>query len=88
MLVNMLHFLLKLSIGVFFSAVNKIVVQAQLFCGYSNSAELPGINRSAALKIGIQTGTMTVSSELSSSVLMNWECDYPLNKFKPDTQIS
>ena len=26
---------------------------------------------------------MTVSSELSSSVLMNWECDYPLNKFKP-----
>jgi hypothetical protein len=24
-----------------------------------------------------------VSSELSSSVLMNWECAYPLNKFKP-----
>jgi hypothetical protein len=35
------------------------------------------------LKIGIQTGTMTVSSKLSSSVLINWECDYPLNKFKP-----
>jgi hypothetical protein len=63
--------------------VNKIVVQAQLFCGCSNSAELPRVNRSAILKIGIQTGTMTVSSELSSSILMNWECDYPLNKFKP-----
>ncbi len=35
------------------------------------------------MKIGIQTGTMTVSSKLSSSVLINWECDYPLNKFKP-----
>ncbi len=67
----------------FFSAVNKIVVQAQLFCGYSNSAELPRVNCSATLKIGIQTGTMTVSSELSSSVLMIWECDYLLNKFKP-----
>jgi hypothetical protein len=61
--------------------VNKIVVQAQLFCGYSNSAELPRVNRSATLKIGIQTRTMTVSSELSSSVLINWECDYPLNKW-------
>ncbi len=67
----------------FFSAATKIVVQAQLFCGYSNSAELPRVNRSATLKIGIQTGTMTVPSELSSSVLMNWECDYPLNKLKP-----
>jgi hypothetical protein len=82
-LVNMLYSLLKLSIEDFFSPVNKIVVQAQLFCGYSNSAELPRVNRSATLKIGIQTGTMTVSSELSSSVLMNWEFDYPLNKFKP-----
>ncbi len=27
----------------FFSAVNKIVVQMQLFCGYSNSAELAGL---------------------------------------------
>ncbi len=63
--------------------MNKIVVQAQQFCGYSNSAELPRVNSSATLKIGIQTGTMTVSSELSSSVLMNRECDYPLNKFKP-----
>jgi hypothetical protein len=35
------------------------------------------------LKIGIQTGTMTVSPELSSSVLMNWDFDYPINKFKP-----
>jgi hypothetical protein len=26
---------------------------------------------------------MTVSSELSSSVLMNWDLDYPINKFKP-----
>ncbi len=50
----------------YFSAVNNIVVQAQLFCGYSNSAELPRVNHSATLKIGIQTGTMTVSSELSS----------------------
>jgi hypothetical protein len=63
--------------------VNKILVQAQLFCGYSNSAELPRVNRSATLKIGIQTGTMTVSSELSSSVLMSWAFDYPINKVKP-----
>ncbi len=64
----------------FFSAVNKIVVQAQFFCGYSNSAELPRVNCSATLKISIQTGTMTVSSELSSSILMNWDLDYPINK--------
>jgi hypothetical protein len=63
--------------------VNKIVVQAQLFFAYSNSAELPRVNRSATLKIGIQTGTMSFSSELSSSVLMNWDVDYPINKFKP-----
>jgi hypothetical protein len=67
----------------FFSAVNKIVVQAQLFCGYSNSAELPRVNHSATLKICIQTGTMTVSSELSSYVLMNWDLDFPINKFEP-----
>jgi hypothetical protein len=67
----------------FFSAVNKIVVQAQLFCGYSNSAELARVNQSMTLKIGIQTGTMTVSPELSSSVLMTWDFDYPINKFKP-----
>jgi hypothetical protein len=35
------------------------------------------------LKIGIQTGTMTVSPQLSSPVLMNWDFDYPINKFKP-----
>jgi hypothetical protein len=63
--------------------VNKIVVQAQRFCKYSNSAELPRANRSATLKTGIQNRTMTVSSELSSSVLMNWDLDYPTNKFKP-----
>ncbi len=63
--------------------MNKIVVQAQLFCGYSNSAKLLRVNHSATLKIGNQTGTMTVSSELSSSVLMNWECDYLVSKFKP-----
>jgi hypothetical protein len=62
--------------------VNKIIVQAQLFCGYSNSAELARVNRSTTLKIGIQTGTMTVSPELSSSVLMNWDLDYPIYKFK------
>jgi hypothetical protein len=67
----------------FFSAVNKIVLQAQLFCGYSNSAELLRVICSATFKIGIQTGTMSVSSELSSSVLMNWDLDYPTNKFKP-----
>ncbi len=50
---------------------NKIVVQAQLFCGYSNSAETAEGYRSATLKIGIQTGTMIVSSELSKSDLMN-----------------
>jgi hypothetical protein len=33
--------------------------------------------------VGIQTGTMLVSSELSNSVLMNWDADYPnKNKFK------
>jgi hypothetical protein len=68
--------------GGFFSAVNKIVVQVQLLCGCSNSAELPRVHHSATLKIGIQTGTMAVSSELSRSVLMNWEFDYPINKFK------
>jgi hypothetical protein len=26
---------------------------------------------------------MTVSSELSSSILLNWECDYPINNFEP-----
>jgi hypothetical protein len=67
----------------YFSTVNKIVVQVQLFCRYSNSEELPRVNRSTTLKIGIQTRTMTVSSELSSSVLMNWDVDYPINKFKP-----
>jgi hypothetical protein len=66
----------------FFSVVNKIVVQAQLFCGYSNSAELARVSRSTTLKIGIQNRTMTVSPELSSSVLMNWDFDYPINKFK------
>jgi hypothetical protein len=63
--------------------VNKIVVQAQCFCGYSNSADLPRVNRSATLKIGIQTGTMSVSSEISNSVLMNWDLVYPMNKFQP-----
>ncbi len=63
--------------------VNKIVVQAQLFWGYSNSAELSRVNHSATLKIGIQIRTMSVSSELSNSVLMNCDVDYPMNKFKP-----
>ncbi len=35
------------------------------------------------LRIGIQTGYMTVLSELSSSVLVNWDFDYPINKLKP-----
>jgi hypothetical protein len=26
---------------------------------------------------------MLVSSELSNPVLMNWDVDYPINKFKP-----
>ncbi len=52
------------------------------FCGYSNSAKLPRVNCSETLTIGIQTGTMLVSSELSNSVLMNWGADYPNNKFK------
>jgi hypothetical protein len=52
----------------FFSAVNKIIVQAQHFCRYRNSAELPRVDRSATLKIGIQTRTMIVSSELSCSI--------------------
>jgi hypothetical protein len=67
----------------FFSAVNKIVVTAQLFCGYRNSAKLPRVNCSETLMIGIQTGTMLVSSELYNSVLMNWDADYPNNKLKP-----
>jgi hypothetical protein len=67
----------------FFSAVNKIVVQAQLFCRYSNSAKLPRVNRSATSKISFQTRTMLVSSEQSKSILMDWDADYPNNKFKP-----
>jgi hypothetical protein len=67
----------------FFSMVNKIVVNTQLFCGYSNSAKLPRVNRSETLTIGIQTGTMLVSSDLSNSVLMNWDADYPNDKFIP-----
>jgi hypothetical protein len=67
----------------FFSAVNKIIGQAQLFCRYSNSAKLPRVNCSATLKIGIQTGTILVSSELSNSILMSWDVDYPNSKFKP-----
>ncbi len=67
----------------FFSVVNKIVVQVQLFCGYSNSAELARVNHSTTLKIGIQTGTMIVSPKLSSSVLMKWDFDYPINLFEP-----
>ncbi len=67
----------------FVGLVNKIVVQAQFFCRYSNSAKLPRVNCSEALTIGIQAGTMSVSSELSDSVLMNWDADYPNNKFKP-----
>jgi hypothetical protein len=62
--------------------VNKIVVQAQCFCRYSNNAELPRVNCSATLKIGTQTGSMSVSSELSNSMLMNWDVDYPINKLK------
>jgi hypothetical protein len=45
--------------------------------------QLARVNRSMTLKISIQTGTMSVSPELSSSVLMNWDFDYPINKFKP-----
>ncbi len=41
------------------------------FCRYSNGVELPRVNRSATLKIGIQTGTMLVSSDLSNSILVN-----------------
>jgi hypothetical protein len=67
----------------FFSAVNKIIVQVQSFCGYSNSTDLARVNHSTTLQIGIQTGTMTVSPELSSSMLMKWDFDYPINKFKP-----
>jgi hypothetical protein len=33
--------------------------------------------------IDIQTGTMLVSFELSNSILMNWDVDYPNNKCKP-----
>jgi hypothetical protein len=29
---------------------------------------------------------MSVSSELSNSVLMNWDADYPNNKFNPPPQ--
>ncbi len=67
----------------FFSAVNNFLVTAQLFHRYSNSAKLPRVNRSGTLTIGIQTGTMSVSSNLTNSVLMNWDADYPNNKFEP-----
>ncbi len=55
--------------------MNKIIVQVQLFCRYSSSAELPRVSRSATLKIGIQTETMLALSELF--------VDYTINKFKP-----
>ncbi len=75
----------------FISAVDKIIVTAQLFCGYSNSAELPRVKHSVTDTIGTQTGTLTMSSHLSNSVIMNWDTDYPYNKFNPtprDTSLS
>jgi hypothetical protein len=81
--VNILHSLPKLSIKNFSGAVNKIVVQAQLFCKYSTSAKLPRVNCSATSKIGILTGTMLVSSELSNTVLINCDIDYHNKKCKP-----
>jgi hypothetical protein len=67
----------------FFSAGNKIIVTTQLFCGYSNSAELPRVKHSDTETVGTQTGTLSVSSNLSNSVLMNWDADYPYDKFNP-----
>ena len=67
----------------FFSTVNKIIVIAQLFCGYRNSAELPRVKRSVTETIGTQTGRLSMSSNLSNSVLMNWDTNYPYDKFKP-----
>jgi hypothetical protein len=67
----------------FFSVVNKNIVTSQLFCSYSNSAELPRVNCSETETIGIQTGTLSVFSYLSNSVLMIWDADHPHNKFKP-----
>jgi hypothetical protein len=61
----------------FYSAVNKIIVIVQLFCGYSNSAKLPRVKHSETETIGIQTGTLSMSSDLSNPVLMNWDADYP-----------
>ncbi len=78
----MLFSLLKPSIKDFQCGEQDCCTSA-IFCGYSNSADLARVTRSTTLRIGIQTGTMTVSPELSSSVLMNWDFDYPINKFKP-----
>jgi hypothetical protein len=82
MLVTMLYSLPKLSIAVFQCSQQDRYYRTTFF-GYSNSAKLPRINCSETLTIGIQTGTMLVSSELSNLVLMNWDADYPNNKFKP-----
>jgi hypothetical protein len=71
-----------------FSAVNKIIVTAQLSCGYSNSAELPRTKHSVTETIGTQTDTLLVSSDLSNSVLMNWDTDYPYDKFTPPKEYN
>jgi hypothetical protein len=67
----------------FFSAENKIVVTAQLFCGYnSNSLEMPRVNCSVSDMIGVQRDTIKVSADLSNSVSMHWDKDFQVNMFK------
>jgi hypothetical protein len=83
----MLYFLPKLSIGDFSVQSIRLLFKRN-FLRNSNSAKLPRVNCSATSKFGIQTGTMSVSSELSNSVLMNWDADNPNNKFNPPRTTS
>jgi hypothetical protein len=72
----------------FFRTVNKIIVTAQLFWGYSNSAKLPRVNRSVPESIGTQTCILSVSSNLMNSFLTNWDVNYPYDKFTPLKEYS
>jgi hypothetical protein len=71
----------------FFQCSQQDCCLSATFCGYSNSAKLPRVNLSKTLTIGIQTGTMSVSSKLSKSVLINWDADIPNNELNPPSGL-
>ena len=70
----------------FFMASDDVLVTAQLFCGYCN--KIGKSMRSETVSIpGITTGRIEVSPELSTSVCINWDDDYPEEKFSPMKQF-